>query len=294
MAKNEVVLRFEEVSFERVPHKPILKEVSFSVRRGAKLALMGQNGAGKSTLFHLITQELRPERGKVVVGQRLTVALAKQVIPHEFLKHTVREFFEASFQTKIYDIDPRIAGALTAVNLSVSFERVIKACSGGQQARLLLAAAIIQNPDILLLDEPTNNLDKAGIAHLTQFIIDYPNTCIVISHDADFLNAFTQGVLYLDVHTHHLENYVGNYFDVVEQIAVRIEKENSMNARLAKEAIEKKEKANFFFLEGRTPAASCQTHARKSGGTGRRAGGCAQGRQNHTPLCNSRRDWGCG
>ncbi len=250
MAKSEVIMRFEEVSFERGPHKPILEEVSFSVRRGAKLTLMGQNGAGKSTLFHLITGELRPDRGKVVVNPDLTVALAKQAMPHDYLKLTVREFFERSFSKKIYDIDPRIASALEVVNLSVPPERLVKACSGGQQARLLLAAAVIQDPDILLLDEPTNNLDKAGIEHLTKFIIDYPNTCIVISHDADFLNAFTQGVLYVDVFTHKLENYVGNYFDVVAQIAVRIEKENSKNARLAKEALEKKEKANFFAMKG--------------------------------------------
>src|SRR3989338_1364841 len=152
MAKNEVIMRFEEVSFERGPHKPILEGVSFSVRRGAKLTLMGQNGAGKSTLFHLITGELHAEHGKVVVGEGLMVALAKQVMPHELLKHTVREFFEASFSKKIYDIDSRIALALEAVNLSVPPNLLVKVCSGGQQARLLLAAAIIQNPDILLLD----------------------------------------------------------------------------------------------------------------------------------------------
>ena len=75
-------------------------------------------------------------------------------------------------------------------------DRIIKSFSGGQQARLLLACALIQEPDILLLDEPTNNLDKAGIAHLTDFLIKYKKTVIVISHDAHFLNAFTDSVLY--------------------------------------------------------------------------------------------------
>jgi ATP-binding cassette subfamily F protein 3 len=72
----------------------------------------------------------------------------------------------------------------------------------------------------------------------------------VIFHDADFLNSFTQGVLYLDQRTRKVEQYQGNYFNVVEQIAARIEKENSANARLAKEAIEKKVKANFFAMKG--------------------------------------------
>src|SRR5438552_1422329 len=65
MAKQEVILRFEEVSYERGPHKPILEGVRLSIRQGAKLTLMGQNGAGKSTLFHLINRELQPEKGKV-------------------------------------------------------------------------------------------------------------------------------------------------------------------------------------------------------------------------------------
>jgi ATPase subunit of ABC transporter with duplicated ATPase domains len=250
MPKNEVIMRFEDVLFERGPHKPILDGVSFSVRRGAKLTLMGQNGAGKSTLCHLITGELRPDRGKVIVEEGLTVALARQVMPLEFLDLTIMEFFERSFSEKIYDIEPRINSALEVVNFSTKPDRRVRDCSGGQQARLLLAAALITDPDILLLDEPTNNLDKAGIEHLTKFIIGYANTCIVISHDADFLNAFTQGVLYLDIYTHHLENYVGNYFDVVAQITVRIEKENSQNARLEKEALAKKEKANFFANKG--------------------------------------------
>ncbi|MDO8430686.1 MAG: ATP-binding cassette domain-containing protein, partial [Candidatus Taylorbacteria bacterium] len=122
--------------------------------------------------------------------------------------------------------------------------------SGGQQARLLLASAIIQNPDLLLLDEPTNNLDKAGILHLTQFLKNYSKTVIVISHDADFLNSFTDGVLYLDVFTKKIEQYFGNYYDVRDQITARIEKENMKNAQLAKEIQENKDKAGFFANKG--------------------------------------------
>ncbi|MEK7149177.1 MAG: ATP-binding cassette domain-containing protein, partial [Patescibacteria group bacterium] len=129
-------------------------------------------------------------------------------------------------------------------------ERTIKSFSGGQQARLLLASALIQDPDLLLLDEPTNNLDKAGIEHLTQFLIDYKKTLIVISHDAGFLNAFTDSVLYLDAHTRKIEQYAGNYFDVVKEISARIEKENRKNAQLAKEIQANKDKANVFAHKG--------------------------------------------
>ena len=101
-------------------------------------------------------------------------------------------------------------------------------------ARLLLAYALIQEPDILLLDEPTNNLDAEGIGHLTGFLMGYDKTVIVISHDADFLNAFTDGVLNLDVYTKKVEQYVGDYFDVVDQIAGQIEKDRRKNAQLQK------------------------------------------------------------
>ena len=250
MTHQEAIIRFKGVSFEYGHAKPILSEVDFSIRRGAKMTIMGQNGAGKSTIFQLITGGLRPESGEVHVHPRLTVALARQVMPRDQLDLTVREFFQKCFSETVYDIDPRIDAVLEVVNLHAPHDRIVRSFSGGQQARLLLASALIQDADVLLLDEPTNNLDVAGIAHLRQFLIEYPKTCLVISHDADFLNAFTQGVLYLDARTRSVEQYQGNYFDVVEQVAARIQKENSANARLAKEAIEKKEKANFFAMKG--------------------------------------------
>jgi len=81
------------------------------------------------------------------------------------------------------------------------FKQSMKAIPTDIQFRVLLCQALFGKPQALLLDEPTNNLDKAGIAHLTDFLVNYKKTVIVISHDSDFLNAFTHGVLYLDVHT---------------------------------------------------------------------------------------------
>ncbi|MFH1575497.1 MAG: ABC-F family ATP-binding cassette domain-containing protein [Candidatus Nealsonbacteria bacterium] len=250
MNNQEVILRFNDVFFSHGQNKPILNEAVFSVRRGFKIALMGQNGAGKSTIFHLITGVLSPDSGAVNLSHGLTVAAAKQVIPRDKLNLTLREFFESCFKEKVYDIDPKIDEVLKVVNLAAKHDKLIKSFSGGQQARLLLASAIIQNPDLLLLDEPTNNLDKEGIVHLTQFLVNYQKTCIVISHDADFLNAFTQGVLYLDVFTHKVEQYMGNYFDLLQEITARIERENMKNAQLQKRIIENKEKANYFAHKG--------------------------------------------
>ena len=252
MAENTIV-RFEDVSFEHGHHKQILDEVSFPIRRGGKITLMGQNGAGKSTLFGLITGALKPEDGTIHIERGLSIALSRQVIPRDELKLTVREFFQKVFPKKMYDIDPRIDDVLEVVHLKGHekvHDRMMSTFSGGQQARLLLASALIQKPDLLLLDEPTNNLDKAGIVHLTKFLVEYEKTVIVISHDADFLNAFTHGVLYLDVHTHKVEQYVGNYSDVVLEISARVEKEAMKNAQMEKIIIAKKEKANYFAMKG--------------------------------------------
>ncbi len=253
MQRDESIIRFEEVSFEYAHNKPILDEVDFTVRKGSKMAIMGQNGAGKSTLFALMAGELKPESGEIHVLHGVTTATAPQVIPRDQMDLTVREFFLKCFKEPVYDIDPRIDNVLEVVTLKhheKMHDRTMRAFSGGQQARLLLASALIQNPDLLLLDEPTNNLDTAGIKHLTDFLVEYEKTCIVISHDAEFLNAFTTGVLYLDVHTRKIEQYPGNYNAVLKDIEARIERENRKNAQLEKKIQENKDKANFFAQKG--------------------------------------------
>ncbi len=250
MAREAGLITFSDVTFEYTHNKPILIGANFVIRRGAKLTLMGQNGAGKSTIFGLITGEFKENDGDINIMPRTTIALSRQVIPRDELDLTVREFFQKCFAEKVYDIDPKIDAVLEIVNLVAPHDRIVRSFSGGQQARLLLASALIQNPDLLLLDEPTNNLDVEGIRHLTEFLREYSKTVVVISHDADFLNAFTQGVLYLDVRTHVIEQYDGNYHTVVREIAARIEKENRKNAQYAKEIQANKEKANFFAQKG--------------------------------------------
>ena len=257
MSRNDGLIVFKDVSFEHDATKPILREASFVIRRGAKLTLMGQNGAGKSTIFSLITGKLRPDEGDINLQPRTTIAISRQIIPRDELELTVRAFFEKCFLEKVYDIDPKIDAVLEVVNLTPTEkmkdtfkDRIVGSFSGGQQARLLLASALIQNPDVLLLDEPTNNLDVAGIEHLTEFLKAYNKTVIVISHDADFLNAFTHGVLYLNVQNRQVEQYQGNYHKVLAEIAARVEKEKRQNAQMAKQIQADKDKINYFAAKG--------------------------------------------
>lgn len=247
---EEVVLRFNEVDFEYVHKKPILKEASFSLRQGAKITLMGQNGAGKSTIFGLIKGELKSKNGMISLKNGATIGTAKQVISRDELGLTVEQYFAQAFSPVPAALRSLISKALEAVDFEIPLDRIVGELSGGQQARLLLAYALIQTPDILLLDEPTNNLDAAGIDHLIQFLIMYDKTVLVISHDADFLNCFTEGVIYLDVFTHQTEMYVGDYYSVVEEIANRVEREQRKNAQLEKLIRDRKEKVNFFANKG--------------------------------------------
>jgi len=250
MSQENVIIRFENLLFNYDHGKPILDEANFSVRENAKITIMGQNGAGKSTIFKLITGDLKPDKGAVHIGIGATIAIATQVMKPENFDKTIEQFFANAFDKKIYELPKRISDILEVVHLKAPLDKKIKDFSGGQQARLLLAYALIQKPDILLLDEPTNNLDADGIMHLTQFLMEYPKTCLVISHDANFLNAFTQGVLYLDSYTHKVEQYLGDYYDVLSEIEAQIERERAKNAQLKRSIQDRKDKVNFFAHKG--------------------------------------------
>lgn len=227
---------------------------------------MGQNGAGKSTMFKLIMNEIKPKEGRILINSAVHVAIGKQVMPHDDKLLTVADYFKKNSRSDSHNIEREIKEILEVVNFvpappvgsdmtrEQAFQnfliREVKSFSGGQQARLLLAAALIQHPDVLLLDEPTNNLDAEGIWQLTDFLQNYDKTVIIISHDAEFLNAFTDGILYLDIFTRKIEQFVGNYHDAVEQVERRIEAQNRENSRLEKEIQANKDQANVFAHKG--------------------------------------------
>ncbi len=252
------VLRFEDVSFGYTETRLLLKESNFVVRKGAKLTLMGQNGAGKSTLFSIIMGENRIFDGRLIIDDKSKIAIAKQTIPHTQWDMEVKEFLKINLEqdakgniSKIYNIEKLAVQPFQTVKLPIEFlNKKIKDLSGGQKGRLLIAEALIQKPDILLLDEPTNNLDKEGVKNLTEFMRDYSGTAIVISHDENFLNSFTHGILYVNAQNQQVEQYVGNYFKAVEEIKKRIEREQRENAQLEKEIQDKKDKVNFFANKG--------------------------------------------
>lgn len=247
---SDVVVSFKNTSFEYDHGKRIIDDANFSVRKGSKVTIMGQNGAGKSTIVKLIAGALRPSTGSVNSGVGMTVSMAKQVMPKDHLHLSVREYFLKCLNDNEAGLEGRIHSVLQQVKLNAPLDRSISTFSGGQQARLLLAAALICKPDILILDEPTNNLDSAGINDLTRFIQEYNDTCLVISHDERFLNSFSDAVLYLDAYSKKVEQYDGDYRSVKSEISRRMARELAENARLEKLATEKREQANAFANKG--------------------------------------------
>ena len=244
---NKKILSFDNAKFAYNDGKKlILDEASFSIRENTKITIMGQNGAGKSTIFKLIMGELKLQKGKINIGNGVKVAIARQVIPREKLEFTVRQWYEETLDEKDFAFDKKINDTLTEINFSAPLDKKLKDFSGWQQARLLLGHAIIQKPDILLMDEPTNNLDSDGIWDLISFLMMYEKTVVVISHDADFLNMFTDGVLYLNIMKQQVEQYWWDYYDVQEQIVSQIEKEEHQNARAVSQIQSAKEKINQF------------------------------------------------
>lgn len=244
MAADNVVIRFDSVSFSYDEKRVILDDTNFSVRRNSIVTIIGQNGAGKSTIFKLLMGRAKPQHGKINLESGTRIGIAEQMVPPEKLELTLLDYFKTALPDKEYGIEGNIKKILDTVNLEAPLTKKVKELSGGQKARLLLAYALISDPDVLLLDEPTNNLDKVGIEHLTSFLMNYKKTCIVISHDSDFLNCFTDGVLNLDVHSHKVEQFVGNYYDVLEEIAAKLERDRMLNARLEKSIKDRFEKVN--------------------------------------------------
>jgi ATP-binding cassette subfamily F protein 3 len=245
MSQENVIIRFEKVSFAYSEKKVILDEANFTVRKNSIVTIMGQNGAGKSTIFKLLLGKLKPQNGKIHLENNATVGIAEQMIPQEKLDLSVVDYFKTSSHIKYQPGDEaNIYKSLRAVNLDIQLDKIVRDLSGGQKARLLLAFALYSEPDILLLDEPTNNLDKSGIEHLTDFLINYKKTCIVISHDAPFLNSFTDGVLNLDTQTNKVEQFSGNYYDVLEEIDAKLKRDQLQNSRLQRSIKDRFEKVN--------------------------------------------------
>ncbi len=201
------MINAKNISYSYSRHD-VYKDSSFSIQKGETVALVGPNGAGKSTLFKLLMSEDHVTQGKLeIIGK---VGYVPQEIKHD-------PVLESAEDIKMY-LDPEIKKeewelSVMLHSLEVGAELDVKpsTLSGGQRTKLALLRAILDEPDILLLDEPTNFLDKEGKEWIMEFLSDYPNTLIVISHDINLLDNHIDKVMAINPYTKKIEEYRGNY-----------------------------------------------------------------------------------
>jgi ATP-binding cassette subfamily F protein uup len=176
----------------------LLDNISLQIESGDRICLLGRNGAGKSTLMHLINNDLPPDSGKIIRKQAVTTAYVPQEFPLLWtgtISHYLQQILVAK-QLESHVADIRIELTLTQVNLDPEAE--LSTLSGGLKRRALLAAALVQDPDLLLLDEPTNHLDINAICWLENFLLRLRKTLIFVSHDRTFARNLANRIVELD------------------------------------------------------------------------------------------------
>ncbi|MEO5618210.1 MAG: ATP-binding cassette domain-containing protein [Candidatus Eisenbacteria bacterium] len=178
---------------------PLLDGVNLQIDEGERLGLLGRNGAGKSTLLKILEGTLAPDSGEVVRQPRLRVAGLQQDVPLD-LTGSVRDYLHevcgVTTSHSSWEIETRIDQA--AHGLSLDLDVHLETLSAGSKRRVLLAAALVRDPDVLILDEPTNHLDIDAIEHLEGALQRRRGALIFVTHDRRFLSDLATRILDLD------------------------------------------------------------------------------------------------
>ena len=188
-------IRFNKVSLQ-FDERPLLENITFTVEKGDRVAIIGRNGAGKSTLLKLIQGLLQTDSGVIEYEQNLKIAYMQQH-PPEQTDQTVHDFINEQFDSEHEWERHQVDRVISLLNLPA--EQPIKSLSGGQMRRLSLAQALVNEPDVLLLDEPTNHLDIQSIEWLEGFLLKQNITLILITHDREFMQKIANRIFEIDL-----------------------------------------------------------------------------------------------
>lgn len=247
------ILNVENLSFG-FGDKTILKNISFRLLKGEHAGLVGNNGAGKTTLFNILTGKLIPDDGTVNWSSSVKIGHLDQHISLEDdksimdnLRSAFKELYEkekkityisnelanmdqclmekslkelGDLQDKLllsdfYNIDSIIKNVSGGLGLNaVGLDTKAGKLSGGQRTKVSLAKLLLKKPGLLLLDEPTNYLDKEHVDWLSNYLRNYPDSFMVISHDTEFLNSITNIIFHIEFS--NLKRYIGNYDNYIK------------------------------------------------------------------------------
>ena len=241
--ENNVVLSMHDIS-KTFPGVKALDNVDLTLRKGEIMALMGENGAGKSTFLKVLSGEIESTTGSIVMSKGERMSVLKQdhnaydeykVLDTVIMGNTKlysimkekdalysKEDFTESDGIKAGELEAEFADLngwnaesdaailLSGLGIDVSYhEKLMKDLSGAEKVKVLLASALFGDPDILILDEPTNYLDIEAKVWLEEFLLNFDNTVIVVSHDRHFLNKVCTHML--DIDYGKITLFIGNY-----------------------------------------------------------------------------------
>ena len=227
----------------------IIKDASLLINAHEKVAVVGNNGAGKTTLLDMLTGTEAPDSGTVTIPSGTTIGYLKQIndidsdetilaemtkiiepvimmeeellLVQESMKHAEGEELDKIYDryTRLtheyemadgYEARSRVTGILKGLGFGEEeFGKQVKMLSGGEKTRLFLGKILISRPDIIFLDEPTNHLDLSSIEWLETYLMNYPGTVVIVSHDRYFLDRIVNKVI--DIDMGHVEMFTGNY-----------------------------------------------------------------------------------
>jgi len=234
----------------------VLKHFDYVFKKGDRIGIIGKNGSGKSTLLNILTEQIKPDTGKVVIGDTIKVGYYTQegiqIKQGQKVIDVIREFGEFIPLKKGKSLS---AGGLLERFL---FDRkqqydYVEKLSGGEQKRLYLCTVLIQNPNFLILDEPTNDLDIVTLNVLESFLLDFPGVLLVVSHDRYFMDKIIDHLFVLEEGV--ISDFPGDYTDYKtytdskERISAKSEKTDTRDNSHKNPTLSYQEKKEYRQLE---------------------------------------------
>jgi ATP-binding cassette subfamily F protein uup len=194
--------------------EPLIKDLSLNIARGDRIGLIGNNGVGKSTLLNILLGEITPQKGTVKHGTNLSIGyfdqLRRELDPDKTVAETIGDGRD---YIRINGKDRHVIGYLRGFLFSAKRAMMpVRALSGGERNRVILARLFTRPTNLLVLDEPTNDLDVETLEVLEQRLVEYEGTLIVVSHDREFLDNVVTSILVFE-DGGNIKEYVGGYSD---------------------------------------------------------------------------------
>ncbi|MDO8955083.1 MAG: ATP-binding cassette domain-containing protein [Gammaproteobacteria bacterium] len=215
---GHLVIEAKDLCYGYEDGRTLVKDFSITIQRGDKIGIIGPNGCGKTTLLNLLLGKLKPDSGTVRLGQNLKIVYFDQL--RELLDpeaSVADNVMEGSNSIEINGQKKHIIAYLQDFLFAPERARSpVKALSGGERNRLLLAKLFAKPANVMIMDEPTNDLDAETLDLLEEMLIDYPGTLIVVSHDREFLNNVATSSIAFEGEGQVYE-YIGGYDDWVRQ-----------------------------------------------------------------------------